>query len=132
MAAVQPAQRGFHRSERRDLRGGFGIGLGGERSWRLEARYPSGKRERRLNQRVHSGPECRSEFHGDKRGRGSCRGFQGRDLRRRGGAQGFEEIFEAVGNLATQTQVVEKRSEEHTSELQSQFHLVCRLLLEKK
>src|SRR5689334_23807626 len=24
------------------------------------------------------------------------------------------------------------RSEEHTSELQSQFHLVCRLLLEKK
>src|SRR6266568_7581815 len=28
--------------------------------------------------------------------------------------------------------VRERRSEEHTSELQSQFHLVCRLLLEKK
>src|SRR5438309_3577623 len=27
---------------------------------------------------------------------------------------------------------LERRSEEHTSELQSQFHLVCRLLLEKK
>src|SRR5438309_6055940 len=27
---------------------------------------------------------------------------------------------------------VASRSEEHTSELQSQFHLVCRLLLEKK
>src|SRR5689334_24109213 len=27
---------------------------------------------------------------------------------------------------------VGQRSEEHTSELQSQFHLVCRLLLEKK
>src|SRR5438309_7996975 len=27
---------------------------------------------------------------------------------------------------------VAPRSEEHTSELQSQFHLVCRLLLEKK
>src|SRR5438309_6949683 len=27
---------------------------------------------------------------------------------------------------------VNGRSEEHTSELQSQFHLVCRLLLEKK
>src|SRR5689334_20961765 len=27
---------------------------------------------------------------------------------------------------------LEPRSEEHTSELQSQFHLVCRLLLEKK
>src|SRR5438309_5646272 len=29
-------------------------------------------------------------------------------------------------------QRLKKRSEEHTSELQSQFHLVCRLLLEKK
>src|SRR5438309_4233435 len=28
--------------------------------------------------------------------------------------------------------LVYARSEEHTSELQSQFHLVCRLLLEKK
>src|SRR5438309_8616167 len=28
--------------------------------------------------------------------------------------------------------VASPRSEEHTSELQSQFHLVCRLLLEKK
>src|SRR6267143_2444686 len=27
---------------------------------------------------------------------------------------------------------IPRRSEEHTSELQSQFHLVCRLLLEKK
>src|SRR3989338_3191445 len=28
-------------------------------------------------------------------------------------------------------ELVDDRSEEHTSELQSQFHLVCRLLLEK-
>src|SRR5438309_2880842 len=28
--------------------------------------------------------------------------------------------------------IMPERSEEHTSELQSQFHLVCRLLLEKK
>src|SRR5689334_23935212 len=28
--------------------------------------------------------------------------------------------------------IIAERSEEHTSELQSQFHLVCRLLLEKK
>src|SRR2546429_5278238 len=40
--------------------------------------------------------------------------------------------------LSTPTQEVincapaEKRSEEHTSELQSRLHLVCRLLLEKK
>src|SRR5689334_24109423 len=37
-------------------------------------------------------------------------------------------LKEKQGNLA-QAGV---RSEEHTSELQSQFHLVCRLLLEKK
>src|SRR5689334_24172726 len=30
------------------------------------------------------------------------------------------------------THIDQWRSEEHTSELQSQFHLVCRLLLEKK
>src|SRR5438309_9171560 len=35
----------------------------------------------------------------------------------------------AQRGLATQPL---ERSEEHTSELQSQFHLVCRLLLEKK
>src|SRR5436305_8156884 len=32
----------------------------------------------------------------------------------------------------THTGKVERRSEEHTSELQSRPHLVCRLLLEKK
>src|SRR5689334_24857946 len=37
----------------------------------------------------------------------------------------------AVWVMATVLIVVD-RSEEHTSELQSQFHLVCRLLLEKK
>src|SRR2546429_891562 len=32
----------------------------------------------------------------------------------------------------TMTPMLENRSEEHTSELQSRLHLVCRLLLEKK
>src|SRR2546429_2217768 len=32
----------------------------------------------------------------------------------------------------TQSALLEARSEEHTSELQSRLHLVCRLLLEKK
>src|SRR5438309_8654442 len=37
------------------------------------------------------------------------------------------------GEHATAEHLLEvERSEEHTSELQSQFHLVCRLLLEKK
>src|SRR5689334_23964166 len=39
----------------------------------------------------------------------------------------FSDDFET--NSATRWNL---RSEEHTSELQSQFHLVCRLLLEKK
>src|SRR5689334_23983740 len=34
--------------------------------------------------------------------------------------------------LRAQNGTAAQRSEEHTSELQSQFHLVCRLLLEKK
>src|SRR6267143_5769123 len=34
--------------------------------------------------------------------------------------------------FATSAGTIVVRSEEHTSELQSQFHLVCRLLLEKK
>src|SRR2546429_4467776 len=34
--------------------------------------------------------------------------------------------------LAVERARVEGRSEEHTSELQSRLHLVCRLLLEKK
>src|SRR5690625_5441277 len=33
---------------------------------------------------------------------------------------------------ATQNEIDENRSEEHTSELQSRGHLVCRLLLEKQ
>src|SRR2546429_6529419 len=33
---------------------------------------------------------------------------------------------------ASQTNTPSQRSEEHTSELQSRLHLVCRLLLEKK
>src|SRR5258708_17828287 len=44
------------------------------------------------------------------------------------GDHGFGEaaaLFDALGTFA-------ERSEEHTSELQSPDHLVCRLLLEKK
>src|SRR5690554_7576612 len=38
----------------------------------------------------------------------------------------------AVGTLISATWILASRSEEHTSELQSRPHLVCRLLLEKK
>src|SRR2546429_6282037 len=37
-----------------------------------------------------------------------------------------------VGGRGAQHAAVGQRSEEHTSELQSRLHLVCRLLLEKK
>src|SRR2546422_1124622 len=42
------------------------------------------------------------------------------------------ENFVMVGELALTGAVRTVRSEEHTSELQSRLHLVCRLLLEKK
>src|SRR2546429_4713742 len=40
--------------------------------------------------------------------------------------------FAPVTLVATAPGVISVRSEEHTSELQSRLHLVCRLLLEKK
>src|SRR5699024_3723352 len=40
----------------------------------------------------------------------------------------FKRSFQPYGGI----RVAQKRSEEHTSELQSRFDLVCRLLLEKK
>src|SRR5256884_7071972 len=44
--------------------------------------------------------------------------------------------FEVLGGRCcpdtTRGEIMGKRSEEHTSELQSRLHLVCRLLLEKK
>src|SRR5215208_8032906 len=38
----------------------------------------------------------------------------------------------ALGRVARPARARHRRSEEHTSELQSRGHLVCRLLLEKK
>src|SRR5690625_5800457 len=44
---------------------------------------------------------------------------------------GLRDLFLADVRVA-RLQLEENRSEEHTSELQSRGHLVCRLLLEKK
>src|SRR2546422_5791878 len=54
-----------------------------------------------------------------------CRGMVA--ARRGGGREGFAGAAEALGEACALG-----RSEEHTSELQSRLHLVCRLLLEKK
>src|SRR2546429_4849202 len=42
------------------------------------------------------------------------------------------EVFTRGSILTSNDRVCALRSEEHTSELQSRLHLVCRLLLEKK
>src|SRR2546427_2287873 len=47
-----------------------------------------------------------------------------------GTLEGFETTSAEFGDI--QLDALEVRSEEHTSELQSQSNLVCRLLLEKK
>src|SRR5207253_9195882 len=52
------------------------------------------------------------------------------------GAHGLEASLEKLVDVLlaenVSTRAVLERSEEHTSELQSRGHLVCRLLLEKK
>src|SRR2546422_5606088 len=45
--------------------------------------------------------------------------------------RGLDRLFEQTV-VSGPANFVEERSEEHTSELQSRLHLVCRLLLEKK
>src|SRR5690625_4808254 len=48
--------------------------------------------------------------------------------------QKFPHIVDGIGDLSEKrfAVIIDERSEEHTSELQSRGHLVCRLLLEKK
>src|SRR2546427_7526152 len=44
----------------------------------------------------------------------------------------YEQLLQLAGSRLCFDMVQQARSEEHTSELQSQSNLVCRLLLEKK
>src|SRR5690554_7481379 len=43
-----------------------------------------------------------------------------------------QQLVRSAGTKRLEQPLVDPRSEEHTSELQSRPHLVCRLLLEKK
>src|SRR5689334_23841585 len=52
------------------------------------------------------------------------------ELKQRASTFNSTRILDRNGKLLYELD--DPRSEEHTSELQSQFHLVCRLLLEKK
>src|SRR2546422_2125166 len=56
-------------------------------------------------------------------------GFAYGDYLRTGALAKFSPVMRAVADFAKKGGI---RSEEHTSELQSRLHLVCRLLLEKK
>src|SRR2546430_6914156 len=49
-----------------------------------------------------------------------------------GPEMGLSFLLPRIVGLASATDMLLSRSEEHTSELQSQSNLVCRLLLEKK
>src|SRR5690242_21055334 len=49
-----------------------------------------------------------------------------------GGGLGFRLNYNFNEHVALDSELVYRRSEEHTSELQSHVNLVCRLLLEKK
>src|SRR2546422_7386925 len=65
------------------------------------------------------------------KGRISGRNVYGRiTVRHRGG--GAKRMLRQVDFRRDKTGIPARRSEEHTSELQSRLHLVCRLLLEKK
>src|SRR3989449_589894 len=48
------------------------------------------------------------------------------------GEEGFTRFFAYMNLFMVSMLLLVMRSEEHTSELQSRLHLVCRLLLEKK
>src|SRR5690625_1724886 len=55
-----------------------------------------------------------------------------RDIYIEGGSEKAREyLFSSLTNLLNKVPFKEVRSEEHTSELQSRGHLVCRLLLDK-
>src|SRR2546429_552300 len=57
---------------------------------------------------------------------------QGRTLLIRRGSEPLRGEWSIPGGTLELGETLEERSEEHTSELQSRLHLVCRLLLEKK
>src|SRR5207253_3610005 len=86
---------------------------------------------------VHDLREFRlGQFEGVNEIRSSCGGgrWNGRNSFRfrQNRAPNRSQIFVSFSNGYRQSEVDIMRSEEHTSELQSRGHLVCRLLLEKK
>src|SRR5437868_10145165 len=67
-----------------------------------------------------------------ERSRAKCSSGRWAKCRARGRSSGPERRFRAARSCRPHPRKQKRRSEEHTSELQSRFDLVCRLLLEKK
>src|SRR2546429_2637774 len=72
--------------------------------------------------------------HGRHAGRAHAGKFPGASCRRRLPRHRAAEVRNPASPKTARAAIAnpERRSEEHTSELQSRLHLVCRLLLEKK
>src|SRR5205814_3939800 len=79
---------------------------------------------------LHSFPTRRSSDLGGQCDRRDERAFAAREQKRREGHQRADAERKKRGQRRSPGRA--ERSEEHTSELQSLRHLVCRLLLEKK
>src|SRR2546422_4746154 len=60
------------------------------------------------------------------------KGLGTRQQKRHDSAPGLDVLYFVRGDPQAHAGGASGRSEEHTSELQSRLHLVCRLLLEKK
>src|SRR3989449_6803339 len=90
--------------------------FGESHSWLVGPRHPSGPQYPVLED-LEEPIRCRQRDNGFDDGIGIFGSAEGRRVLR--------EMHYEVGEVGA-------RSEEHTSELQSRLHLVCRLLLEKK
>src|SRR5262245_65326891 len=95
-------------------------------------RDPTGRGTHMHNQRRRRSTKRARQSH-NRSGAWLCElrkkhGLSQRELARRVGAEFYTVISQLEAGLGR----IPPRSEEHTSELQSLRHLVCRLLLEKK
>src|SRR5205807_8018720 len=117
--------------QQRVSRGAFGS----EPKWRWRCRYPSrqGKRSSAYPVQVLARSECRTEhYSGDARNVANVSSrFQRRNCHVFRVNFGCEGACCWAWHSVYRTREL-RRSEEHTSELQSPCNLVCRLLLEKK
>src|SRR2546422_2718202 len=85
---------------------------------------------------VRDEEQCYGRSHYRRGGAGDGRQLPEQDCFDEADERGLEAVAEVhvpvTAHRTAEVEAVRLRSEEHTSELQSRLHLVCRLLLEKK